>query len=216
MYSNLRVCVSKPSHLNELAFCHLDCFPASLAAKLGFTYVRKTLDWFLSADNRFLFHMEIEGQIVGYCGGFVPAGKGDGSSSGMLQHAFKEAVWGILKKPWLIFNGEVQDFYPFIFRNIRTKVIGKKKIKHSHHHERKHSQQYAGLVVIGIEPAFRGTNVFKELMLYFEKEAVERNVHLCNLSVKKDNDRAIHAYKKFGWYIAEEHGKTFVMQKKLL
>jgi hypothetical protein len=47
-------------------------------------------------------------EVVGFCGGFAPQFYGDGSSSGMLQFAFKEAVMGIAKKPWLLVNKELK------------------------------------------------------------------------------------------------------------
>jgi len=195
----------------------MHCFPGSLATKLGKVYVRKTLEWFLVSENRFLFHIEKDKQVMGYCGGAIPKGYGDGSSSGMLQHAFKEAVTGILKKPWLLFNSEVISFYPFIFKNIKKKLSGSipAKSKATPQPALQPFKRYTGLVVIGVEPENRGSGVFAALMGYFENEARKRSVLLCNLSVKKDNLRAIHAYKKSGWFIAEEHAKTFVMQKKL-
>jgi len=216
MYSNLQICNSSPKHLDGLANCHMHCFPNSFATKLGKAYVRKTLDWFLVSDNRLLFHIEIEDQIAGYCGSFIPSGFGDGSSSGMLQHAFKEAVWGMLKKPWLLLNKEIMDFYPFIIKNIRQKIFGKKKIKRIQVDVYTNYPPHIGLVVIGVEPKFRGSQVFPELMKNFEKESIKAEIFTCKLSVKKDNERAIRAYKKFGWFIAEEHAKTFVMEKKLI
>ncbi len=214
MSSNLQLYNSSHKHLDALAVCHAHCFPASLSSKLGIAYIKKTLEWFLVDDNRFLFHSEIDGNIIGYCGGFIPRGFGDGSSSGMLQFAFKEAVIGIIKNPFLILNKEVREFYPFIFRNIKNKIFGKPKIKvvDSSNQPRK---KFTGLVVIGVLPAFRGTEVFPSLMNYFEEQSKIRNVLLLNLSVKKNNDRAIAAYKKFGWYVTEEHAKSFVMQKSL-
>lgn len=214
MPSNLQLQNSSHKHLDALAICHAECFPASLSTKLGMAYIKKTLEWFLVDDNRFLFHAEVNGNITGYCGGFIPRGFGDGSSSGMLQYAFKEAVLGILKNPLLVFNKEVREFYPFIFRNIKNKIFGKPKIK-SVDSSNRPRQKYTGLVVIGVLPAFRGTDVFPALMNYFEAQSKLRNVLLLNLSVRKDNDRAVAAYKKFGWQVTEEHLKSFVMQKSL-
>ena len=98
------------------------CFPNSFNTKLGKKFVAKTLQWFLASDKRFLFHVTINNEVVGFCGGFAPQFYGDGSSSGMLQYAFKEAVFGIFKKPWLIFNKELTAYYPFIIRNIKKKL----------------------------------------------------------------------------------------------
>ena len=215
MYSNHQLFNSNHKHLDRLADCHIHCFPDSFATKLGKQYVRKTLEWFLVSNNRLLFHIEIENKIAGYCGSFIPSGFGDGSSSGMLQYAFKEAVFGMLKKPWLFLNKEIISFYPFIIKNIRQKIFGKKKISRTQINEYKNYQPHVGLVVIGVEPFFRGSFVFQELMKNFEAEAIKAEIFICKLSVKKDNGRAIRAYKKFEWFIAEEHAKTFVMEQNL-
>ncbi len=116
---------SKPIQLPELAACHMVCFPKSLASRLGKNYVQKSLEWFLVSPNRFLFHLEDKGKVIGYCGGFKPQKAGDGSSSGMLQHAFNSAITGILRNPFLLFHPEVRQHYPFLWMNIKRKITGK-------------------------------------------------------------------------------------------
>jgi GNAT superfamily N-acetyltransferase len=202
---------SNYNHLDEIVVCHQHCFPQSLAVKLGKSYVKKNLEWFLANENRFLFHITINNKIIGYCGSFIPQGFGDGSTSGMLQFAFKEAALGVLKKPWLLLNKEVVAFYPFIFKNIEHKIFGKKiTTKPSTSY-----LKYLGLVVIGVDTAHRGTNVFTELMQYFESIAKQHNISVGNLSVKKNNLRAINAYKKQGWFVFKEDAQTFVMRKEI-
>ena len=198
----------------DIAACHIACFPGSLASKLGTKYVIKTLDWFLVSPNRFLFHAEEDGKVVGYCGGFIPGKPGDGSSSGMLQHAFIEAVKGLLTKPWLIIHPEVRQHYPFIWRNIKRRITGKitpavtpaKAVPF---------KPYAGLVVIGVYPSYRGKGVAQLLMAGFENRSRQLEQRQLILSVKKDNSRAIKAYNNYGWSIKEEHDKTYVLEKMI-
>jgi GNAT superfamily N-acetyltransferase len=200
------------AELPSLAACHIACFPNSLATRLGKKYVQKTLEWFLVNPNRFLFHIMIEGQVAGYCGGFVPLKAGDGSSSGMLQHAFKEAVKGIATKPLLMFHPEVRPYYPFLWMNIKRRFTGKAKpFKPEDAH--KPFKRFVGLVVIGVHPNYRGTGIAQRLMATFEEKVKEHNQNELVLSVKKDNGRAIKAYKNFGWQVKEEHLKTYVMNK---
>ena len=90
---------TEPSQLKDLALCQMACFPKSFNTQLGKNYIAKSLNWFLQKDTRFLFHVMCNNEVVGFCGGFAPQFYGDGSSSGMLQFAFKEAVIGIAKKP---------------------------------------------------------------------------------------------------------------------
>ena len=199
-------------NLPDIAVCHISCFPKSLATRLGKSYVQKTLEWFLVNPNRFLFHLEENGKVLGYCGGFIPLKPGDGSSSGMLQYAFKQAIRGIVKNPLLLFHPEVTQNYPFLWMNIKRKVTGKAKpfkpVSYA-----KPFKQYVGLVVIGVDPHFRGQGLAQQLMSEFETRAKSFHQQEMVLSVKKDNGRAIKAYSNFGWTTREEHDKTFVLHK---
>lgn len=215
MPSNPQLVASNYSHLNQLVQCHCNCFPNSLATKLGKAYVGKTIEWFLADNQRFIFHVEVDEKIAGYCGGFIPKGIGDGSSSGMLQYGFKEAVMGIIVKPWLVFNKEVKAVYPFIFRNIKRKIF---KDDLATVIVPKNPEQYsisAGLVVICVEPLYRGTAVFKLLMQHFNTVVKSFDIDRASLSVKIENTRAINAYKKVGWQIVNMYGSTYVMDKKI-
>ena len=212
--SNNKLFLTKHHQLNALAICHRLCFPKTLSDKLGIAYIAKTFDWFLQGENKFLFHIENEqGKIIGYCGGFVSQGVGDGSSSGMLQHAFKEAIIGIIKKPWLVFNKEVMAAYPFIFKNIKRKIFPStyKKIFIKYTTEEK---KYAGLVVIGVHPVYRGKGIYDELVNNFFEQAKLKGAVGANLSVKKNNARGIGAYKKFGWEVFQENKDTYVLKKE--
>ena len=206
---------SGKSALPKIADCQMACFPASFATKLGAKYVQKSLEWFLKSSHRFLFHCEEDGKVVGYCGGFAPAFYGDGSSSGMLQHAFKEAMIGTLKKPWLIFHPELFRYYPHVLKNIKRKIFKTPNSSSSISNTQKEIDPVVGLVIIGIHPSYRGKGVFELLMTEFEKQAADQNRKEVNLSVKKNNFRAINAYKKFGWLVRKEEGDAIKMHKFL-
>lgn len=203
---------TNPKQLYKIAACHSACFPNSLSTKLGFNYVVKSMEWFLVNPNRFLFHVQEGDNIIGYCGGFVPRFYGDGSSSGMLQHAFSNAVAGIIRKPWLILNEEVRPHYRFLWLNIKRKLSGKSIPLDSKNSEPK-IPQHVGLVVIGVHPDYRGSGVAKLLMEEFENKAKSYHKQELILSVKTNNHRAINAYKKFGWNILTEQKHTYIMNK---
>jgi ribosomal protein S18 acetylase RimI-like enzyme len=203
---------SQKENLPDIAVCHISCFPNSLATRLGKRYVQKTLEWFLADPHRFLFHITDNENVIAYCGGFMPLKPGDGSSSGMLQFAFKQAVRGLVRNPLLLFHPEVTQNYPFLWMNIKRKITGKAK-PFKPVADAKPFKQYAGLVVIGVHPDFRGKGLAQQLMAEFEKRTKELHQSEMVLSVKKDNIRAIKAYSNFGWRTKEEHDKTFVMHK---
>ncbi len=201
-------------NLPDIAACHIACFPQSLATKLGTQYVEKTFEWFLDSPNRFLFHLAQGEMVVGYCGGFMPLKPGDGSSSGMLQHAFKQAIAGIIKNPFLLLHPEVRVNYAFLWMNIKRRITGKAK-PFKPVYVSKPFKQHIGLVVIGVLPAFRGQGLAQQLMGEFEVRARALQQDEMVLSVKKDNGRAIKAYTGVGWSTLEEHDKTLVMHKVL-
>lgn len=76
------------------------------------------LEWYLTSDNKFLFHIEMDGRVVGYCGGFVRKGEPYGSSSGMTQYAFREGIRALLLRPWLVFHPKVRGNFRFLGRNL--------------------------------------------------------------------------------------------------
>ena len=201
--------------IEKITNCHLACFENSLSTKLGHSYTAKTLHWFLSGTNRFLLHVKNEDKIVGYVGGFISQFPGDGSTSGMLRNAMQEAVWGVCKKPWLIFHPQVRPMYPLIFKNIQRKIVLNKTLKKNEAHYSDKDKK-AGLVVIGVLPAFRGHGVFELLMSEFENESRVRQIHQMALSVKKNNPHAIHASQNCGWLIEKEHEDSFEMSKEVL
>lgn len=200
--------------LPEIAECHMACFPQSLSTRLGKKYVQKSLEWFLVNPNRFLFHVSNNGQVIGYCGGFVPVKVGDGSSSGMLQHGFKQAVVGLLRNPLLLFHQEVRPYFPFIWLNIKRKFTGK-AIPIAPIDSSLPFVSKVGLVVIGIHPASRGKGIVEILMKEFETRAKLFNKNDIVLSVRKDNARAVNAYIKNGWQVKGEKKGILSMYKTI-
>lgn len=203
--------------LPQLAVCHIHAFPESLSASMGNTYVTKMLDWYLSTDKTFLFHLEEDGRCVGYCGGMINDGTlPTGSASGMAQYSFREAIRAFLLRPWLVFHPEVRKKYSFIRRNLLMK-LGLKKKK-----QRSQSMQVAlerepqvGLVVIGVDPAYQGKGYGSLLLQEFERRALQYGIKKLQLSVKADNNQAIRAYQRNGWYPGEQQGESLSMYKNL-
>src|SRR6266536_4862836 len=208
-----RLVKTLPSDLTKISECHRNCFVNSFSTKVGNAYTKKTLEWFLIAENRFLSHIESDNHLVGYCGGFKSLYVGNGSTSGMLQYAMKEAMKGLIRKPYLLFHPDLLKRYPLIFKNIFERIFNSKKnIPAAIHYD----NVKIGLVVIGVDPDYRGKGIFELLMQNFEEECKKRNVTRITLSVKASNARAIAAYKKVGWQIASQTKKDMDMFKMML
>lgn len=206
---------SSKKDLLGIAKCHATCFGTSLSTKLGYTYIKKSFEWYLANQNCFLFHIVNDaGEVIGYCGGFIPQYAGQGSTSSILQYTMKEAIKGVVLHPWLLFHKEIMAIYPLIFTNIRKKIFKKKEFNKQVAPVGNFDKR-VGLVVIGVHPAYRGSGVFAALMNEFEHNAQKANIYRLVLSVKKDNARAVNAYTKQGWFIAKEHPKMLEMAKYL-
>ncbi len=202
--------------LKNIALCHQKCFPDSFSTKLGLKYVSKYLEWFLNAENKFLYYVSDDNLIVGYCGGFIPQYKGDGSTSGIMKYALTQAAIGFLSKPWLFLNKDLLDFSSILVRNLFKKVFYKKEKKPSENPEIYFFEKKLGLVVIGVIPGYRKKGIFRMLMNEFEKEAQNRNIKEMNLSVKKNNLSAINAYQNAGWFIGKENKLSLEMYKNIV
>jgi ribosomal protein S18 acetylase RimI-like enzyme len=200
------------SQIKEVAICHQKCFPDSFSSKLRNSYLTKTFEWFLVAKNRFLFHIEYQNEVIGYCGGFQSLFPGDGSTSGMVQYAMKEAIQGLIRKPHLLFHRELRRRYPLIIKNIYRRIF---KLKKNVQSIANYGNAKIGLVVIAVHPDYRGRGVFELLMKNFEEESKKRGAAQITLSVKSANIRAIAAYKKAGWQIASASEKDINMFKIL-
>lgn len=211
--------ISQPSHLATIARCHHAAFPSSLATALGLRYTASMLSWYLSSDKTFLFHIQEEdGRCAGYCGGMIIDGSlGTGSASGMAQHTFRAALWAFLSHPWVLFHPEVRAKWPLLWRNLLMKLGLRRKVHFSPEQQQRMAREpRAGLVVIGVDPAFQGRGYGSLLLKEFERRAVEvYGVRRLQLSVRADNLQAIRAYERNGWVRGEEKGGSLSMTKRL-
>lgn len=215
---------STTKDLKDLAICHKSAFPESLSSKMGISYLSKMIEWYLSGDKKFLFQVEENGKVVGYCGGMVNDGtQATGSASGMIQHSFNDAVLAIAIRPWLLFHKELTSKYGLITKNIKRK-LGLKKVKKKSNkivnssNEKKEIKSIvpvAGLVVIGVSKEVMGKGYGSMLLQEFEKKAKESNIKKMALSVKSANSKAIKSYERNGWYITKETGDYYEMEKDL-
>jgi len=203
------------SDIDNIINCYKQCFPNSFSVRLGKAYIKKTFEWYLADESRFLLHVSEDGKVTGFCGGFIPRYKGDGSTSSMLQFAMREAVNGVLRKPWLLLSPQIIQMYPLLFKNVLRKIAGSPKTTQVEPAQSSKSKR-AGLVVIGVHPAHRGKGVFELLMNKFEQEALQRGIAELDLSVKKENIRAVKAYERSGWKVLKNDKENYIMQKLLV
>jgi GNAT superfamily N-acetyltransferase len=196
----LEIINSTKADLPHIADCHKKTFPTSLSSAMGKSFLIKMLEWYVVNDFVFLFHLEEDGKVIGYCGSIKVDGKQNkGSASGMAQYSFKEAVFSFLKRPWLVFHPELRKKYRLIKRNILYKIGLQKPGKPLMVTNINAEDFYVGLVVIGIDPACQGKGYSSIILKNLEQKAKVLGAKKLRLTVLPENLIAIQAYKKNGW-----------------
>ena len=210
----------KPTDSNDLervAACHISAFPGALSSALGKAYVSKMLGWYLQDKHRFLFHYEKNGEVLGYCGGiyFHPDIR-ETSASGMLRFSMKDALAGIIRRPWLLLHPELLRKLPLIVKNIKRAIFGVSRKRYQAWQDTlKEIEPHLGLIVIGVAKKARGQGIGSILLQEFEKYADQYDVGKLSLTVKSRNATAIAAYQKNGWRPAQRQGSSVTMYKYL-
>jgi ribosomal protein S18 acetylase RimI-like enzyme len=171
----------------------------------------------LSSSNKFLFFIEDEKMIIGYCGGHLLDGKdGYGAASGMTQFGFNAALAALVKRPWLIFHEDLRKRYSFIFKNIIRK-FKLKKDKPLMNVTKHYTNQplTTGLVVIGVNPNLQQKGIGTELQQEFERKSLLMGAKRLTLSVRTQNERAIKSYIRNGYVITSTNETSHIMTKNL-
>lgn len=206
---------TQPTQLPDLARCHSAAFPGALSTAMGRRYLARMLSWYLSTEKTFLFHVEENGHCAGYCGGMIVDGTlPTGSASGMAQHSFHAAVRAFLLRPWLLFHPEVRAKWPLLWKNVLMKLGLRARVHAPQQKAKQKREPHAGLVVIGVDPAFQGKGYGSLLLQEFERRAVEDyGIYKLQLTVNAANAQAIRAYERNGWVRGEVKGEALGMGK---
>lgn len=208
--------ISRIEDLDKLAKCHKKAFPSALASMQGKRFTSKMLEWYIVSERGILFHIEEQGEIVGYCGGIIRKKAGfPGAFTSITQYAYSEFVKAFLRKPWLVFHHDNRNKREAIMRNLKLRLGLKKapvNLPEAKHTEFKPSW---GLVVIGVIPEMQGKGYGSLLIKEFEKLAKLDGVDLVGLSVKASNIQAIKSYKRNGWIEENKENNSLSMYKKI-
>jgi hypothetical protein len=201
--------------LTLIAKCYIDAFPNSISAKLGENYITHNLGWFLDDESKTLIYIKKDNKCIGFCGGYLWRKIGDGSTSSMLNYSKKIRNKILLRKPWLLLNFEtIFKFFKFLLIKSKLTLIGEKSVEIN----LQRNEPSLGLVVIGVDPGYKGKGAANLLIKQFEKYGADKNINWAHLSVRKGNARAINFYKKNGWEITnigKSNEDTFSFKKQL-
>lgn len=206
---------SQLSDLDGLAFCHKRAFPKSLSSLQGHRFVKKMLEWYIAHERGVMIHIEVEGHIMGYCGGIITKLPGlEGAVTSINTFAFNDFVISYMRRPWLVFHPLTIRKAKYILRSISVK-LGVRNKKTSPTLKNGGFRSFAGVVVIGVDPDFQGKGGGSMLLEEFERIGREEGVEVLRLSVNPANAKAIGAYKKNQWKEEYKDSTSMSMTKEL-
>lgn len=212
----MNVCTSDAQSLLGISKCHQSAFPGSLSSKLGNQFLKKMFSWYLYDPRGILFHVEKNGEVIGYCGGVkVLDHTQHGASTSITQYSFNQFILSFLQRPWLLFHPENRKRYGFIWRNLLSKIGLKPKPGPMSDKEREELYPRFGLVVIGVNAKNQNQGIGGILLREFEERAKKENIKILTLSVKQNNLQAINAYKKSGWIEQSRISDALIMIKNI-
>jgi ribosomal protein S18 acetylase RimI-like enzyme len=177
---------------------HLTAFRGQMSARLGSSYVRGFMDWFVrSADAVALVAVDEGGAILGYVIG-APAGYNTRMNRALLTVGARN----LAVRPWLLFDRRVRS----TVKARLSMIVGR-------------DQRAApdlprptmALVGIAVSPTASGRGVGSALMRSFEREALRARMASLQLSVYPENAAARRLYEKCGWRPLGSHTSTGVM-----
>lgn len=203
--------------LKMIAKCHIKAFPKSLSSRLGLNYAARMISFYLEDDRGVLLHVKDGDEITGYCGGLMNRVPGrHGSTTSMTQHTFRALILNLMIRPWLVFHHEIRANILLIIKNIKLRFSGgtSKKVAP----QTTWAEEFIpsmGLVVIGVSPEHQGKGYGSLLLKEFESKARKEGFAKIHLSVRKNNNQAITAYKRNGWMVAKEDPSELHMFKDL-
>jgi ribosomal protein S18 acetylase RimI-like enzyme len=210
--------VTEKADKNSLAIiakCYIDAFPNSISAKLGENYIKHNLGWFLEDEMKILFYIKEDNKCIGFCGGYLWTKIGDGSTSSMINYSKKIRNKILLSKPWLLLNFEtIIKIFKFLIIKFKLTFLRNKSVEIN----LQRNESSLGLVVIGVNPNYKGKGIANLLIQQFEKFGADKDINWAHLSVRKENSRAINFYKKNGWEITsigKSNEDTFSFKKQL-
>lgn len=208
--------ITSKKDIKKLAICHCKAFPESLSSKLHISFAEKMFMWYVDDPRGVLFHIEKDGEVLGYCGAIKTHRQGlEGSSTSIAQYSFKAMLKALLMKPWLIFHKENINRIPLITKNILLKLGLSKKKRYTKAITDDSFLPFWGIVSIGVAPPYQGKGIGRLLLDEFERLAKEDGVVQVYLSVKATNFQAIKSYQRNHWQEKTRTKDSITLYKKL-
>ncbi len=202
--ATIRVVPYSQADVEDVALIHLAAFKGYMSARLGLSYTKAFLSWFLTYPNSITLKAELDGKLCGYAIG-APLSYAKAISRDLLWVGIRS----IIANPGVIVH---RSFLYTCRARLRILLTRKKK---SVAREAGPEGKGISLIGIGVTPQFSGAGVGHTIMGVFEENARSMGMDYMVLSVYGHNTRARTTYEKSGWRILKEVGNGIVYSKHL-
>ncbi len=169
-----RITFANLDDVDALVALHLKCFSGAdhIAVMFGEGFIREAYKWFVTDSKTFVLVAKTKqgDKLVG----FTALAEG-GYNVPMLRAAKWEALYGIVRRPWLIFHPElILRLFRVIFPSRKPHLVGK----------------FSQIAFTGVESGFRGMGIGKVLKRESIRVCRERGMQSMITGVKSENVRA--------------------------
>ena len=195
--------------LSEVAQIHIAAFPDSALSALGDRTIWRYYHWLLTGPHdAFMIGIWDKDSLEGFSFGGVFRG----ALTGFIKKNKWYLISQVLLRPWIVFKfQEAVDMSLMIlrfrpFRKPKKNIITKPSLV-------KPIPSF-GILAIAVHPEYQGKGLGKKMLNKSEKNALERNFTMMNLTVHQENKQAVDFYKKNGW--EQWMGNNEVWQGKMI
>ncbi len=201
--------------LSLVAECHVLAFPDTLSAQLGTKFVAKSLECFVTHENKFLLFIPEGGVCAGYVNGILTYENTLGSASSMLQSGFNAGIVALLTRPKLLLHPELREKWPLVWKNVIHRFFGDPTMNHRTAEKRPEGYRSVGLPGMCVHPNHRRKGYATKLMLAAEKYAHERGFKHLHCTVATTNTATTDCHTKLGYKVTQTKPKSVTMEKDL-
>lgn len=168
---------------------HFEAFTGYMNVRLGVSYVRKFIAWFIRHNDALALVATEKGRPIGYV---LAAPRG--YQKLLNRDLLLTAVLALGSRPWLFFSWG-------LWKIINAKLINMLVPSSGVIDSVTLPSPVMSLVAIGVSPLARGKSVGSFLLRDFEAKARALGIRALQLSVYSDNQAARHLYEKCGWQL---------------